>query len=293
MHTKLALGQKQKSGLKTGGDNMKLSKILLTGAVLAAAMTAFVACVQEDDPNDMIDGSGNNYTLEYTNDSTEISRGYVSTRLQHAGCLAKVTFDKSSDVGGGVMGIVFDLQDNATNPDAVDFNVVAFRTTSDGAEYYISKFANVTDTQANNFGAPAKDYAGNGATETEVVKAFKAVPSNAVTTSAEGKSVYIWFVQKPTTGENPTMQYEVYFLPESIASKAETKDLNNDNGDLFDKETGVALDVSSYKAGTIATAYTEQTQKKFAVYANVYANKTVSGTWEFLGTYKEANVVEE
>ena len=267
---------------------MKVSKILLTGAVMAAAMTAFVSCVQEDDPNDMIDGSGNYYTLEYTNDSADISRGYVSTRLQHAGCLAKVTFDKSSDVQGGVMGIVFDLQDNAKNAGAVDFNVVAVRKTSTGAQYYVSKFANVTDTQAQNFGAPEEGYAGNGAVETVVESAFQPVKANAISNTAEGTVFYIWFAQVP--GAESKMKYEIYILPASIGDTAVVKDSNN--GALVDAN-GATINISSYKVAEIPTEYTTETQKKFAVYANVYAGKTVSGTWEFLGTYKEANVVEE
>jgi hypothetical protein len=90
---------------------MKFSKVLLGSAVLAAAAIGFMGCADDDDPNDMISGSNNNYSIEYTNDSTETSRGYNSTNLKHAGSLVKVNFDASSTTQGGVMGMIFDLHD--------------------------------------------------------------------------------------------------------------------------------------------------------------------------------------
>ena len=55
-----------------------------------------------------------------------------------------------------------------------------------------------------------------------------------------------------------------------------------------------AIDLSDTSpVATIATGYTSLTQKKLAVYANVYGNKTLKGTWTYRGSYKEVGVDED
>ena len=268
---------------------MKFSKVLLSSAVLAAAAIGFMGCADDDDPNDMISGSNNNYTLEYTNDSKATSRGYNSTNLNHAGALVKVNFDASSDTQGGVMGMIFDLHDGE---DGKDFAVVGARTTSSGsgAAYYVSYYKGVTDLQGDNFGAPYTGSDGTvneGSTVTEdVIKtAFTAVPNGCVDTT-DGKTLYVYFVET-ATAEND-YDYNVYFLPKDVAETVD--DVDSEGNLLSNKAT---IDISSYKVAAVNTSYTAKTQNKFAVYANVYAGKTVKGTWELLETYKAADVVED
>ncbi|MBE6355419.1 hypothetical protein [Treponema sp.] len=267
---------------------MKFSKVLLGSAVLAAAAIGFMGCADDDDPNDMISGSNNNYTLEYTNDSTATSRGYNSTNLKHAGALVKVNFASTSDTQGGVMGMIFDLHDGEAGK---DFAVVGTRTTTSGAAYYVSYYTGVTDLQGDNFGAPYTDSDGKtvneGSTVTEdvITTAFTAVPSGCVDTT-DGTTLYVYFVESSgKTGVN----YYVYFLPKSVV---ETVDDVDSNGNLLTSEDSI-IDIDDYYVATVPTDYEAITQNKFAVYANVYAGKTVKGTWELLQTYKAADVVED
>ncbi|MBB5219414.1 hypothetical protein DYE49_09700 [Treponema rectale] len=268
---------------------MKFSKVLLGSAVLAAAAIGFMGYADDDDPNDMISGSNNNYSIEYTNDSTtKTSRGYNSTNLKHAGSLVKVNFDASSTTQGGVMGMIFDLHDGE---DGKDFAVVGLRTTSSGAEYYVSYYTGVTNLQGDNFGA---EYESRGVTynkdsvakETVIKDAFTTLSSSYVDTT-DGTTVYVYFVETETADAD--FDYNVYFLPKSVA---ETVDDVDSNGNLLDSE-GSPLNISSWLAATVDTSYTTKTQNKFAVYANVYAGSTVKGTWELLETYKAADVVED
>ena len=267
---------------------MKFSKVLLGSAVLATAAIGFMGCADDDDPNDMISGSNNNYSIEYTNDSTEISRGYNSTNFKHAGALVKVNFDASSTTEGGVMGMIFDLHDGE---DGKDFAVVGAKKTSSGASYYVSYYTGVTDLQGDNFGAEyesngVKHNEGSTATEDVIKTAFTALPSGCVDTT-DGTTLYVYFVEV----ESGTMTYDyyVYFLPKYVA---ETVDSINDDGTLL-TSAGATIDINEYQVATVETDYEEITQNKFAVYANVYAGKTVKGTWELLQTYKAADVVED
>jgi hypothetical protein len=268
---------------------MKFSKVLLGSAVLAAAAIGFMGCADDDDPNDMISGSNNNYSIEYTNDSTETSRGYNSTNLKHAGSLVKVNFDASSTTQGGVMGMIFDLHDG---DDGKNFAVVGLRTTSAGAEYYVSYFTGVTNLQADNFGAEytssngVKHNEGSVAKETIIKNAFTTVSSSNVDTT-DGTTLYVYFVENETADAD--FDYNVYFLPKSVAENVD--DVDSD-GNLLDSE-GLPLNISSWLAATVDTSYTTKTQNKFAVYANVYGGSTVKGTWELLQTYKAADVVED
>ncbi|MBQ3966750.1 MAG: hypothetical protein II684_07970, partial [Treponema sp.] len=75
---------------------MKMTKKVLFGAAILAMVFGFASCKNEDDANEMIKGSGSNYTIAYTNDSSETSRGYSSTKMGHDGALVKFTFKSPS-----------------------------------------------------------------------------------------------------------------------------------------------------------------------------------------------------
>ena len=80
--------------------------------------------------------------------------------------------------------------------------------------------------------------------------------------------------------------YEVYLINDTVAN------LDAD-GKLVDENKN-AIDLSGVTpAATIATGYTSLTQKKLAVYANVYDGKTLKGTWTYRGDYKEVGVDED
>jgi hypothetical protein len=173
-----------------------------------------------------------------------------------------------------------------------NFAVVGLRTTSAGAEYYVSYFTGVTNLQADNFGAEytssngVKHNEGSVAKETIIKNAFTTVSSSNVDTT-DGTTLYVYFVENETADAD--FDYNVYFLPKSVAENVD--DVDSD-GNLLDSE-GLPLNISSWLAATVDTSYTTKTQNKFAVYANVYGGSTVKGTWELLQTYKAADVVED
>lgn len=274
---------------------MKFSKILLAAALLTASF-ALASCADDDDPNSMISGSNNNYAIDFTNDTAEVSRGYNSTNLKHSGALVKISFEKAStdsQTGEGVMGMIFDLKDSESGT-GKDFAVIGFQNKQEPA-YYVSYYKNITDLQANNFGATLS--ATEGPTETSIVNGsggFSNVPNNTADTADGGLTFYVYFAlfNTATNVSGPaSYKYNVYVLPKSVVDTV--KEINGTTGKLVDSNNS-DISIDSYKVATINdVSYDRFEQNRFAVYANVYAGKTVKGTWQIIDDFKAADVVAD
>ena len=282
---------KKKWSFKT----MKLSKILL-GAVACAAVLGLMSCVNGD-PNGMIKGSGSTYTIDYTNEADTVSRGYKKTAMQHAGGLVKVSFEEGSDSDGGVMGFIFDLNGTATN----DFYCIGIR---DSGKYYVSKFEGVKYLQAKNFGATdEKEYKTEGAKETVYAYTDGFVPDeiDGVVEKADNCSSKSQ-ISLSTDSETKSKYVYIYALCDEtgafnwkILNSSATDKIKNLSDKEFTELTASIASEMVLAEGTIPasdTGYTKQVQNSLAVYANVYSTKTLNGTWNFVGTYKEAEVIE-
>lgn len=286
---------------------MKLSRKVLAAfsvvAMLATAMVVTSCKSEDDDPNEMISGRNNNYSIDYTNEVADtVSRGISKTAFKHAGAAIKITFQNPSTTANGVMGFIFDLEETAGKK---SFNVIGVRSKG-GAnlEYYVSRYENVSDLQAPNFGADSSVPEASRATEIE----YKAAFQNA-------------------KGNDDASVYAVALLTKAAAAGSDSKDVAYAEGDwIYNVYLLKGIDVSMSDAGiltmddanktpvdltsitpvaVIKTAYdsakTSPEQKKLAVYANVYPNKakcsagyknatgsgTLKGTWQYKGDYKE------
>ena len=282
---------------------MKIMKKIAAVTIAAAALFAFAGCSDADDPNEMITGSNKNYEIDYTNTTEEISRGYHSTAYKHAGAAVQLDFENvSKNVNAGVMGLIFDLEEK----DGVkSFNVIGVKTNNaNGAlGFYVSRFENVKDIQDENFGAWKKtDEKGNEikGPATETVYA----PKSGTFGTAQGVkdaekdtiTVYAYAIEKKVeaAGKDSANKdyaageyiYEVYLINDTVAN------LDAD-GKLVDENKNAIILSDTSPVATIATGYTKLTQNKLAVYANVYGNKTLKGTWTYRGDYKEVGVDED
>lgn len=266
---------------------MKFSKIILGSAILAMAM-GFVSCSDDDDPYNMISGSNNHYSINHTNDTDQVQRGISSTVFKHAGGTLKVSFDtvNSTYTGGsgkqraGIMGVIFDL-------DEVDgkknFYVIGMRSVGknetpgkkeNAIEYYISKFENITDLQAVNFGAPDTTVEPEAGEPKETVVVGTWGKASAWNTKGVD-SVLVYIAQEQGTDSN--YDYNVYLLDPSTELDS----------------NGVPTNLSgTTAAATIDVNYPKLTQKKLSVYANVYGNQTLVGNWDYQGTYKQVSLEE-
>ena len=264
---------------------MKIMKKIAAVTIAAAALFAFAGCSDADDPNEMITGSNKNYEIDYTNTTKDVSRGYHSTAYKHAGAAVQLDFENvSKNVNAGVMGLIFDLEEK----DGVkSFNVIGVKTNNANGElgYYVSRFENVTDIQAENFGTKLKE---NPAKETVYVTAF--AKANGVKNAEKDTiTVYVYAIEK-LNESTKKYEYKVYLL------YADTQIGKLDEDGNLVTEDGKAIDLSAVEpVATIPTEYTgnQPTQKKLAVYANVYGNKTLKGTWTYRGDYKEVGVDED
>ena len=284
---------------------MKIMKKIAAVTIAAAALFAFAGCSDADDPNEMITGSNKNYEIDYTNTTEETSRGYHSTAYKHAGAAVQLDFlNVNKDTKeAGVMGLIFDLEEK----DGVkSFNVIGVRTadTEGGLGYYVSRFENVKDIQDENFGAWKKtDENGNEikgpATETVYAPksgTFGTAQGVKSTEKDDTITVYAYAIEKKAeaAGTDSAKKsykaneyiYEVYLLKDKVANLDKDGNLVDDNKQKIDL-SGIQ------PVATIATGYTSLEQKKLAVYANVYGNKTLKGTWTYRGDYKEVGVDED
>lgn len=268
---------------------MKLSKVLLSSAVLAVAALGFVGCGGGDDTENAIKGSGSNYRINYTNDTADIYRAYKQTALNHEGGVCKITI-KDVEVGkpsskdakrGGMMGYMWDKKDSANVKDAVDFYIAGARYNGSSIDAYISKFANITDIQASNFGAEV-GATGNNPIEKEILKlgSLKGFSlKDADNDGNENDMVVVFYVKAEEDGS-----YSVYILPESAL----------DEKGAVKKEAIAASTDNKFTISATDTGYSKPTENKLCVYANVYPEGTLTGTWEFTDVEGNALVpVEE
>ena len=138
---------------------MKIMKKIAVAVFAGAMVFGLASCggAGDDDPNKMIKGSNKVYTIDYTSETEENSRGYNATAYKHAGAAVQLDFENVSNTfNGGVMGLIFDLEEK----DGVkSFNIIGVKANdaNGGLGYYVSRFENVTDIQAVNFGTDLKE----------------------------------------------------------------------------------------------------------------------------------------
>jgi len=254
---------------------MKMVKKVLMGLAVAAIAFALTGCLQ-DDTEKAIKGSGSKYSIDYTNEGKDNYRAYKSTGISHAGALVKVTFDKDCDAGVSKMGVIFDLQERKENKQKLrDFNIIGIA--KDGT-YYVSRLTNIEDIQANNFGA--EEDAATGPSEKVLVALGAKV---TMPTDSDGNYfVYVWY----KANLNGTYSWALLNMTE-------------DQAKTFDKNAGdIPTGATTLKSGTISNAFDAVTEtknlpkRKISVYAMIKPGKTLTGKWNIVGKYLEAEDAE-
>jgi len=279
---------------KRGIKMMKISKLLKVGAfALLAASLCFVGCKKEDDDdeNGMISGSNNNYTLSYDNSaSSDTSRGYVTTRNAHLGALCQITLNKGYSGSGAAMGYIWDISSTdasasaeelaravSTNPRS--FCIVGFANFNGTYKAYVSRYTNVYDIQAKNFGTEG-DVTVNGVVQKAVEKEYIKSSDNKTLSAVDGAYIITVNVYEEKENGTTTGGYVVDIYNGAVAKA--------------DLETAEKLATTTIPAADLGYATAAKaTQRQGAVYANVYAKSKASGSWNYLDTYSADEVVEE
>lgn len=291
---------------------MKLSRLFKIGAVaLMVTSLCFTGCKEEEDDDEagMLSGSNNNYSIAYKNESSSVSRGYRTTTFKHAGALCQMTMNQGSE-GAGAMGYIWDLESNSSREakDPRRFFIVGFnysQTASDKVAYYCSLYKNVTDLQLQNFGATGQKEIGtndtaNGATEKEYIQ-LNSTNSFTPTINAEGDFVVTvdvyeggTFTMDAATGKRTYTAYDGTYHVDIYNGKVEQSELAGTTTNTQPvKSITISADDVGYLTETSDTAKSVCEQRQGAVYANVYAGKTLTGSWKYAETYKADEVVEE
>ena len=265
---------------------MKMVKKILVGMLVLAAALSVTSCMKDDDEKGAIKGSGSKYTVSYTNDATEAYRAYKVTKLKHAGALVKVSFN-AKDTKTSKFGLMFDVQDavsgvkDANGKKARDFYIIGYGMEG-GGNVYISRYTNIVDIQATNFGA-STTATGNEAKEVEYIEYTSA---GNITFPQEGDTVtfYAYYTSLPggtyvcalldlTDEEAAAYDKTTGTMPASWTSKI----LKTKNGSAVMKTLG-----------TVDATITDYPQNYIGFYTQVAPGATVSGTYNVIGTFKEA-----
>ena len=277
---------------------MKMTKKILLGAAALVAALAFVGCGagDGDDTEKAITGSGKKYTVSFTNETGDEYRAYKTTTLKHAGALVKVTFnnaDKPATFGTSKMGVIFNLKEDGEKR---EFYLIGLNPDKENTNFYVSKYSNITDIKASNFGAKTNAAEGEPS-EIEIVPLKKSSKISSIEPDADGNwSVYVFY----KAINDGSFDFAILNITDEEAKKI-TKDDDYENLDYsayLDKilESGNTLakaDAEEDFADTTGVKFNKNSQKKLAVYARIPKDKTLEGSWEIASTYKEADVIEE
>lgn len=315
---------------------MKLSKKILaafSATALLATASFFTSCSEddEDDPERAITGSNNSYVVDYDNtngyeadtttdsknSSTKVYRAWKRTTLKHQGALTKITLKKGNGNAGnkdGVMGFAWDLT-TATGTDATDdstsetFNVVGIRNYNGTVSAYVSRYFNITNKQANNFGVTsANSSTTNPATApTEAAEYDVSSGYQTLKTGVTDEEYSVWvdvFAKLSTT--DATKDDEGTVLSKTlddytnasagswiIAIYSKDPTLESTTADDLLKSFVIPAKTNSAVGSGYDSTMTSSIQKKQAVYANVYNGGHLVGAWDYADTYHLDEVVEE
>lgn len=272
--------------------------------------------------DDYIQGSANNATVDRTNDGTGNFRTIVPLKTKHWGSRAVITqTDIETAKAHGIMGYAFNMiYHKANDPkegggtysqNTADFTLVSV-TYAGAPIYYISAYRNITDFQGTNFGvASSKVFkASNDSDGSQFRNCTEACEYEIV--ALPGYSGSATEVHSPRTGnlpanackwdsENKTLKVAINVTAQDDGSY--TVDFYNP-ADVLKEDGKTWISSSKVRTKTVGvsktipkavTGYSQKslsTQALLGVYANIYPNQNLKGTWRLSAIKGEAEVEE-
>ncbi len=282
---------------------MKMVKKVLMGLALAGAVLTLAGCIpQVDDTEKAITkNSPTKYTVDYKNESTtDKYRAYKSAATAHAGALVKVVFE-DTDNSTNKMGVIFNLKETKDKKNKInnrEFYIIGLGTSpkTGDANFYVSKFTNVTDIKADNFGTKFTE---NKAVEVEIVPLAKANNIAIPAEDSDGK-ITMWVYYKADKASGG-FDYAVIEDYEDISKVKIDKDTAITD---FAADKILASGNTHTAGGSTKNVVTEkewesdatdkEIQNGLAFYSMIQPDSTLLGTWELpLGkTYLSAEDAE-
>ncbi len=264
---------------------MKMVKKSLLGLVVAAMVLSLTGCGVKDDPEGIIKGTAGNYSVNYTyenQDTTATYRAYKSTGFRHAGALVKFTFNKDdiANAGNSKLGLIFGLKETKNGDQKIrNFYIIGLGANGD---YYVSKYENVVDIQAENFGASTSAL-GTDPKETILVD----ITSSSLYTDADqNKYAYIWY-QAYNDG---SFQWKIMNMTDEEVNNWKQQDDAGKRANQPVASASINGDIITGAFGACDAG--KEPQDYIAVYARVQGSKTLNGKINFKGDYREAEDIE-
>ena len=290
---------------------MKLTKIISASAALLMAFSV-AGCKLEEDALNMLQVSGNNCTIDYTNDGSkaEYARAFLTTKTAHLSAdmaieidTSKTTIGNKSNSYATTTGYIFNVSGSGTEKDPYSFCLIGIRKYDGKPEYFASYYKDVLSadctSDANDFDTDA-----NKAYEYNLSGGWESIPTGSYTESNGKLSVYI-----AVTALNGSTE----ITTEKIANTevdAETRDTNADKADALKvtlkasktattgteityNKTNINKGKSSKTGATDIESFSANKQGKLGYYAMVKKGSTLVANWEQQNFILSSEVVEE
>lgn len=277
---------------------MKLSKVLLSTAVIAAAMTAFAACSADDDGEDSPKGV---YTLSEKNDK-EMTHD-VKVRLSgdaYEAFLVKMSFDEEKSQAklnfdspywlhiNDRVGFIFGYKDKG---DRADFNV--FSVERDTGKWWLDRYINISNLSENNeenFGTALYSASLANCKDPEYTE-----PGHYLYRAAEDlnyfdetkKDVYLLIYQ--SKHDDGIVRFEIYEL--SAEEYESIQEVDEETGKIMCLNNGELVEFKTYKKKHLGgyPAFTDNvTPTRSGIYAEICGHSLFDASWDIKGMKKSS-----
>ena len=281
---------------------MKIMKKIAAVTIAAAALFAFAGCAGEsEDENDMLSVKGSGCSIDYTNESDGYSRGFKSLKTNHLDAVCKITQTVNSvaitedNNGDGVLGFIFDLsQDNTTKLYNFTIAGTRYNVTKGETQVYVTKYINID----SKYLSAGSDFCGSDGNKAKPVDKFNREDTAAqcidyldgpagyaklegvkIDKTKAQASIWIDVIANDGTSKNrkgDAGSYTVKFYTADPKRKTSASGMDttyNETDNAPESTVTVQIPVSD-------TGYDKATQNDLGFYANVYSNRTLTGSWE-------------
>ncbi len=272
---------------------MKLSrKILAAVTVAAMAVFGFTGCAEEEDENGMLEVSGSNCSINYTNDTTGFSRGFKSLKTKRYDAVCKISNETTAlkANGDGVMGYIFALSQNSDK--TYNFGLAGVRNDNGTVTGYISYYTGVSGkylSSGTDFADANGKVAGETGSTCTCVDYTSPIFSTIKTSAGKSFDVWINVVANDGTSEGRTGDAGSYTVSFYTADPLRTTSAVGSNTTYGE---GGATAVLTKTIPASATGLSEMTQLDLGFYANVYSTSTLKGTWSLSDIEGDGEPVE-
>lgn len=266
-------------------------------------------CKLEEDALNMLNPSGDNCTIDFTNDGSkaEYARAFLTTKTAHLSADMAIEIDtKKTTTGSGyatTTGYIFNVSGSGTEKSPYSFCLIGIKKEGATPKYFASYYTGVLSDDCTS-DADDFDTDANKAYEYDLSGGWKSIPTGSYTESNGKLSVYI-----AVTALNGSTE----ITTEKIANTevdAKTRDTNADKADALKvtlkasktattgteityNKTNINKGKSSKTGATDIESFSANKQGKLGYYAMVKKGSTLVANWEQQNFILSSEVVEE